>query len=65
MSENARYTPEGVDLAVIKTHLSLVLAGTYDKRAVYAGAGSGGGRSSAISCKMAAKSILDTATSVS
>ena len=41
----------------------VVLAGTHDNRTVHAGAGSGGGRSSAISRRISANSILGTATS--
>jgi hypothetical protein len=41
----------------------VVFADPHDDRAVHAGAGSGGGRSSAISRRISANSILGTATS--
>ena len=41
----------------------LVFAETHDNRAVHAASGSGGGRSSAISRRMSAKSCLEMATS--
>jgi hypothetical protein len=44
-----------VELIVIKTHISRALARTHDDRTLHAGAGSGGGRSSAIIRRMSAK----------
>jgi hypothetical protein len=48
---------------VIWTQSSCEFAVTHDKRMLYAGAASGGGRSSAMSRKMSAKRFLGMATS--
>ena len=51
------------NLVLAKTHLSLGFRWNSCRRPVHAGAGSGGGRSSAISRRISAKSLLVTATS--
>ena len=51
------------NLVLAKTHLSLGFRWNSCRRPVHAGAGSGGGRSSAISRRISANSILGTATS--
>src|SRR5262245_3483034 len=50
-----------VDIAFIKTHLSLGFRWNSCRRPVHVGAGSGGGRSSAISRGISANSLLVTA----
>jgi hypothetical protein len=50
-------------IAFIRAHLVLGSFGTHNNRAVDAGAGSGGGRSSAINHRISANSVLGTATS--
>ena len=51
------------NLVLAKTHLSLGFRWNSCRRPVHAGAGSGGGRSSAISRRISANSLLVTATS--
>jgi hypothetical protein len=50
--------PESVDLGLVKTHLSLGFPWTHDDRAVHVGAGSAGGRGSAIIRRMSSNSFL-------
>ena len=60
---SGRRAPETLILTSPRRTSPVVFAGTHDDRAAHAGAGGGCGRSSAISRRISANSILEMATS--